>query len=436
MAAFSDELLRRELKSFGYSPGPISDYTRKLYQKKLQKLQATVDYNRVHLLRGQSYIHSRHRHSSGSPRHRQRTASFHRDSEDSDDDDDDDDDEDDYGSRVRDTREDSRNRRLSDSTNFSFFRRVDAQRLYDGSTRRNRFCERQLSRVLLACTVILSLILIWLVYMKTVSLGQAENANSNIQGLSVDCDGKTDTYCRAQEQRVQLQLLSELYSFLAKVAGDFECGNPSKLTNACVPIEDVRTYLVILNKDYASKLEAALEWILQSETDLGIQLVGEDPSEPVVSVQAVQCVQSSWPSRSLDCRLSLALVTALQRTFIFILALGVMWGVLVLLRYRWRRLQEDEQAMYELVHRIIAAVREHYKDWDQGLEPLPYVPIPHIRDSLIPPQNRRRMRRVWDKAVEFLASHESRIRTESHRVGGEDFLVWRWTQPSEMSDSS
>lgn len=48
---------------------------------------------------------------------------------------------------------------------------------------------------------------------------------------------------------------------------------------------------------------------------------------------------------------------------------------------------------------------------------------------------RRRMKRVWDRAVEFLASNESRIQTESHRVAGEDMLVWRWTKPSSFSDS-
>lgn len=48
---------------------------------------------------------------------------------------------------------------------------------------------------------------------------------------------------------------------------------------------------------------------------------------------------------------------------------------------------------------------------------------------------RKKMKRVWERAVDFLASNESRIQTESHRVAGEDMLVWRWTQPSYVSDS-
>ncbi|XP_066559104.1 LEM domain-containing protein 2 isoform X2 [Amia ocellicauda] len=436
MASLSDEELRRGLRALGFCPGPISDSTRKLYLNKLRKLRAT-DRNRVQLLRSQGPGNKhppqaslqRHRHdshrqrtSSASPRHR--TASFQRDSEESDEEDDDE-----YGYR-----EETRYRQLADSG--SSLKKGDAQRRCDSTARWNRFVERQLSRALLACTVALSVVLLWLVYVKTVGLGQPAEPGSNILLLPMDCKGKSDTYCRAEEKRMELQLLSELYSFLAKVAGDFECGNPSQFKSRCVSIPEVESYLATINKGYPSRLAEALQLIHQSDTDLGIWLVGKDPQRALVSLQGLSCVQSTSPALSLGCRLRLAVHAAILKSLIFILALAVMWGVLVLLRYRWRRLQEEEQAMYELVRRIIAAVREHYKDWDQGLEPIPYLPIPHVRDALLPPQNRRRMRCVWDKAVEFVASQESRIRTESHRVAGEDFLVWRWTQPAELSDSS
>lgn len=115
--------------------------------------------------------------------------------------------------------------------------------------------------------------------------------------------------------------------------------------------------------------------------------------------------------------------------------LAFLWGLLILLKYRWRKLEEEEQAMYEMVKKIIDVVQDHYVDWEQDMERYPYVGILHVRDTLIPPQSRRRMKRVWDRAVEFLASNESRIQTESHRVAGEDMLVWRWTKPSSFSDS-
>lgn len=34
----------------------------------------------------------------------------------------------------------------------------------------------------------------------------------------------------------------------------------------------------------------------------------------------------------------------------------------------------------------------------------------------------------------FLSANESRIQTETQKIGGADFLVWRWMQPSLSCD--
>ncbi|MGH0187997.1 UNVERIFIED_CONTAM: hypothetical protein FKN15_027698 [Acipenser sinensis] len=261
------------------------------------------------------------RENSASPSHRYRTPSFNQQ---------DSDESDDYEAY-------SHYCPPAAHANFTSYTKEDLQKRCDSTVKQNVFLDRQLSRALFTCTLVLSAVLIWLVYVKTVGLGQNEDVKDNLKMLPVDCKGKTDTYCRAEEHKVHMQLLSELYSFLAKVAGDFECGNPSELKSKCVSVDDAKSYLAM----------------------------------------------------GLVCRFSRAVFTVMSRMFIFVLALGVLWGVLILLRYRWMRLQEEEQAMYELVKRIIGEVRDHYKDWDQGLEPIPYVPIPHVRDSLIPPQNRQ-----------------------------------------------
>jgi len=36
------------------------------------------------------------------------------------------------------------------------------------------------------------------------------------------------------------------------------------------------------------------------------------------------------------------------------------------------------------------------------------------------------MAKVWQKAVDFLNSSDSRIRVETQQISGEDFEVWRW----------
>lgn len=44
------------------------------------------------------------------------------------------------------------------------------------------------------------------------------------------------------------------------------------------------------------------------------------------------------------------------------------------------------------------------------------------------------MNKVWNRAVDFLAANESRVHTETRRVGGAEFLVWKWMQPSAVCD--
>lgn len=46
------------------------------------------------------------------------------------------------------------------------------------------------------------------------------------------------------------------------------------------------------------------------------------------------------------------------------------------------------------------------------------------------------MKNIWDHAVSFLSANESRIQTETQRIGGADFLVWRWIQPTLSSEKS
>ncbi|XP_068850457.1 LEM domain-containing protein 2 isoform X2 [Capricornis sumatraensis] len=258
---------------------------------------------------------------------------------------------------------------------------------------------------------------------------------SGMKLLPVDCETKTDEFCQAEQKAALLELLHELYDFLAIQAGNFECGNPEKLKSKCIPVMEAQEYIANVTSSSSTKFEAALTWILSSNKDVGIWLKGEDPSELVTTVDKVVCLESARPRMGVGCRLSRALLTAVTNVLIFFWCLAFLWGLLILLKYRWRKLEEEEQAMYEMVKKIIDVVQDHYVDWEQDMERYPYVGILHVRDTLIPPQSRRRMKRVWDRAVEFLASNESRIQTESHRVAGEDMLVWRWTKPSSFSDS-
>ncbi|NXV30072.1 LEMD2 protein, partial [Rissa tridactyla] len=295
--------------------------------------------------------------------------------------------------------------------------------------------EYYLSQFLCLASFVLLMIFLGILMVKMIGSGWLDKREENFNLLPVDCDKRTDDFCEAKQKDTIMNVLHELYNYLSVQAGNFECGNPENLKSKCVWVSEARDHVVNVTGSSTQKFEAALHWILNSNKDLGIWLKGRDLSEPVTKVEDVFCLESAHPQMGLGCRFRRAMVTAIMNLFLFFWSLITLWGILIFLRYRWRKMEEEEQAMYEMVKKIIAVVQDHYKEWERNLERYPYVGIYHVRDSLIPPQSRKKMKRVWERAVDFLASNESRIQTESHRVAGEDMLVWRWTQPSYVSDS-
>uniref|UniRef100_A0A674IFG5 LEM domain-containing protein 2 n=1 Tax=Terrapene triunguis TaxID=2587831 RepID=A0A674IFG5_9SAUR len=304
-----------------------------------------------------------------------------------------------------------------------------------GTVGKGKGLEFYLSWFLYLATLVLLVIFLGILWAKMIGPGWLLGAEENLKLLTVDCETRTDDFCQAKQKDILMTMLYELYNYLAIQAGNFECGNPEKLKSKCILVSEAKDYVANVTGNSPEKFEDALQWILNSNNDLGIWLKGEDPSEPVTSVDQVVCLESTRPRMGLGCRFRRAISTAIMNLFIFFWSLIVLWGILLLLKYRWRKMEEEEQAMYEMVKKIIDAVQDHYKEWEQRLERYPYVGILHVRDTLIPPQSRKKMKRVWNRAVDFLASNESRIQTESHRIAGEDMLVWRWTQPSYVSDS-
>ncbi|NXE92570.1 LEMD2 protein, partial [Menura novaehollandiae] len=292
-----------------------------------------------------------------------------------------------------------------------------------------------LSQFLCLASVVLLLIFLGILVVKMVGSGWLDKREDSFNLLPVDCDKGTDDFCQAKQKDVTMAVLHALYNYLSVQAGNFECGNPENLKSKCIWVSEAKEHVMNVTGSSPQKFEAALHWILNSNKDLGIWLKGRDLSEPVSSMEEVFCLESAHPQMGLGCRFRRAVVTAIMNLFLFFCSLITLWGILIFLRYHWRKKEEEEQAMYEMVKKIIAVVQDHYKEWERNLERYPYVGIFHVRDSLIPPQSRKKMKRVWERAVDFLASNESRIQTESHRVAGEDMLVWRWTQPSYLSDS-
>ncbi|KAK9892498.1 hypothetical protein WA026_020488 [Henosepilachna vigintioctopunctata] len=62
-----------------------------------------------------------------------------------------------------------------------------------------------------------------------------------------------------------------------------------------------------------------------------------------------------------------------------------------------------------------------------------YMVINHVRDMIIPVNDRKSKEKIWRQAVQFINENESRVRTEVQVVQGEEYFVWRWVGASTLS---
>ncbi|XP_073522612.1 LEM domain-containing protein 2 isoform X2 [Phyllobates terribilis] len=285
--------------------------------------------------------------------------------------------------------------------------------------------EYYLSRLLRVLCVILVLVFTGILIMKSGVLSTSQDNGAKL--LPADCEGRKDPFCKAQQKEITLQILSELYDFLSLEAGRFECGNPSGLSSKCIPITRAKAHVMNVSGYTADRFDAALEWLLRNDTHLGIWAKAEDTEELVTVRADVFCVESSRPRLGIVCRLRNALYTAISNLFLALLGIFMLWLILIFLRYHWQSLEEEEKQMFALVDKIIGIVKHHHMDWILQREQNPYLVISHVRDSLIEPKDRKHLKSVWDRAVQFV-ENDSRVRTESQRVAGADLMVWRWTQ--------
>ncbi|KAM4795133.1 LEM domain-containing protein 2 [Rhinophrynus dorsalis] len=282
------------------------------------------------------------------------------------------------------------------------------------------------SRVLWGLSLLLFTVFMWILIAKSGILSAQQEANLKL--LPSDCEGRENQFCQAKQKKITFEILSELYDFLSLEAGKFECGNPDGLSSKCVPIDTAREHVANISGHSREKFDSALNWMVNNEKHLGIWVRGKDGEETVTASDLAFCVESSRPRLGFTCRFKNAFETALSNLFLAILVVLLLWLLFGILQYHWRRLEETEKQMFDMVEKIIGVVKGHYKEWLLGRESTPYVGIVHVRDTLIPPRDRKLLKNVWDRAVKFVEDNESRLRTESQRVAGEDLRVWRWTQ--------
>jgi len=120
-------------------------------------------------------------------------------------------------------------------------------------------------------------------------------------------------------------------------------------------------------------------------------------------------------------------------------------GLYFVICYISTKSENYKQEVNQLVENTIDLLKEQAQNKPNES----YLPIIHIRDHLIPFNERQGNRflyftivlffyiffiflaksKIWAEVVQYFTESESSVRSEVQEIDGEDFQVWRWVQP-------
>ncbi|KAH0504258.1 Inner nuclear membrane protein Man1 [Microtus ochrogaster] len=190
---------------------------------------------------------------------------------------------------------------------------------------------------------------------------------------------------KESERGLLMSTLYRLHDRLAQLAGDHECGSSSQ---RMLSVQEAAAYLKDLDPEYEDVFNTSLLWILKNGKDVGIRCIGYGPEEELANITDVQFLQSTRPQMPFWCRFRRAFITVTHRLLLLCLGVVMVCVVLRYMKYRWTKEEEETRQMYDMVVKIIDVLRSHNEACQENKDLQPYMPIPHVRDSLIQPQDR------------------------------------------------
>jgi len=105
--------------------------------------------------------------------------------------------------------------------------------------------------------------------------------------------------------------------------------------------------------------------------------------------------------------------------------------------YIWRqwRAQKRQEEIFQLARQATNLLIHHHQMSLREGKPgaATFLAIKHIRDQLIPLEERDAKASLWQEAVQFIEDKESRVRQDIRRISGEEFKVWQWLPELSMS---
>merc|ERR1719193_716414 len=189
---------------------------------------------------------------------------------------------------------------------------------------------------------------------------------------------------------------------------------------------EIKELLEIESNSQMEQFESLMENVLI--------LLKQNPTwgvEPVFVDKEVTHLSVTEPSFGLVCWVKLLtglVYDLIVKTANYLLVIGVSALLLACSVYVWRcwrsKQRQRRQEMYALVERVLNMLHENHQCKD-GHGPS-YLAIDHIRDQLIPPQERIGKGGIWKDVLKYMANEESRVREEIQIIHGEEFRVWQW----------
>lgn len=140
---------------------------------------------------------------------------------------------------------------------------------------------------------------------------------------------------------------------------------------------------------------------------------------PTNDPQTVRFLESEKGKRSLWCRLTESAKNVFTKILLGTIAVGIVTGLLLIARFRYRKRLEEEHEVLQLVEKIIDMLKQHSDSCLMSPDVKLCLAIPHVRDALIPLHLRKSKQALWDRAVKFLSANESRVRIEMQMISGE-----------------
>ncbi|XP_070571559.1 inner nuclear membrane protein Man1-like [Ptychodera flava] len=259
-----------------------------------------------------------------------------------------------------------------------------------------------------------------------------------IQDTHMLCSSQsTDDKAKCSSKSIEkqaLKVVNALYDKLSMIAGEYRCSSKpdlsnnmsyasaKQLTSQTLSSQATEEASLDVNKVFSTALEQ-----IMNNPDWGIRLYDSDGSA-ANSTDSVKWLQSIHPHMSMICRIKESFTDVFLKVLSVMAVILIIYGICVYVKYRWKQEENEQREVYEMVEKIIDVLKTHHDACKRDKDLQPFLAIPHVRDMLLPPADRRKLQRLWDKAVKFLESSESRVRVESQCISGEDFAVWRWIQ--------